>query len=212
MHVIALAQQKGGVGKSAAAIHLACQATACREKAALVDLDIEQGTTSKWFDRRDGKDEPSVYSADATNLKEILDKARKDGVKWCFLDLPGRSQAISGAGIAACDFIIVPSRPLEIDIEASLDTVKRAKRAKKPYAYLMNIVPGQGDKRRATQVSGFLRAHGHTVTDTIIVQRIEVPDAISQGLAVNEVRPGSPSSKEYAKLFRWIKKKVGKND
>lgn len=57
---IAFAQQKGGVGKSSAAINLACVAVAAGRSVVLVDCDIEQATAMKWHGRREGKTQPIV--------------------------------------------------------------------------------------------------------------------------------------------------------
>ncbi len=209
MHIIALGQQKGGVGKSAASINLACQAVAAGHKAAVLDMDSEQGTSSKWRERRNGKDQPVVLAANAMTLQPQLGVLKTLGTEWVFLDLPGRAHPISGAGIVAAELVIVPCRPLDVDVEASLEIVERANRTKKPYAYLMNIAPGQQDQKRAKQVASFLRAHGHDVARPIIVQRIEVPDAIADGLGVNEYKPRSASATEFKALFDWIAEKVG---
>jgi chromosome partitioning protein len=210
MKVVALGQQKGGVGKSAAAINLACQAIAAGHKAAIVDLDSEQGTTRKWRERRNGTEQPVVVTATAADLEEKLAKLKADGAQWVFLDLPGRASHVASAGFKESDLVIIPCRPLDVDVEASFDTIERVQRAKIKYAYLMNIAPGNQDKARARQVAGILRAHGHTVAEPIIVQRIEVPDGISAGQGVNEFRPKSESSKEFAELFAWIKKETSK--
>lgn len=210
MKVVALGQQKGGVGKSAAAINLACQAVAAGHKAAIVDLDSEQGTTRKWRERRNGTEQPSVVSADASSLDAALEALRGQGVEWVFLDLPGRAAHVASAGFKGSHLVLIPCRPLDVDVEASFDTIDRVRRAKVKYAYLMNIAPGNQDKARARQVAGILRAHGHTVADAIIVQRIEVPDGISAGQGVNEFRPKSESNKEFAELFAWIKKETEK--
>jgi chromosome partitioning protein len=153
--------------------------------------------------------QPEVLTGDAVKLESLLEVFRKKGVKWVFLDLPGRAHPISGAGMSAAELVIIPCRPLDVDIEASLDTVNRAKRSKKPYAYLMNIAHCQSDKKQAKKVGSLLRAAGHPVVGAIIVQRVDVPYAIADGLGVNEANPNSPSDKEFAELFKWIAKEVG---
>lgn len=210
MRVIALGQQKGGVGKSAAAINLACQAVAAGHSAAIVDLDTDQGTTTRWHQRRENKEQPLVVAGTAANLPDTLKQLQSQGIEWVFLDLPGRAAHVASAGFKAASLVIIPCRPLEVDIEASLDTVERVKRGGVPYAYLMNIAPSAQDKKRAKQVASLLRAHGHEVADPIIVQRVEVPDAISEGLGVSEYRPKSESGKEFAELFAWIAREASK--
>jgi chromosome partitioning protein len=209
MIVVALAQQKGGVGKSAASINLACQAVEAGAKTALVDMDMEQGTTSKWGERRKDKTKPAVLTSDGSDIDAVLAALKASGTKWVFLDLPGRAHPRSGLGMKAADLIIVPCRPLDVDIEASLSTIEGAKRVNRPYAYLMNIAPNQADKKRAKTVASFLRAAGHPVADAIIVQRVEVPEAMADGDGVNEAKPNSASAKEYFELFQWVKANAG---
>jgi chromosome partitioning protein len=208
MRIVALAQQKGGCGKSAASINLACQAQAAGEKAALIDLDAEQGTSRRWGKRRSGKDAPIVCEADALSVESVLQAMRADGVQWAFLDLPGRSHPQANIGFRLADFMLIPCRPLDVDIEASVDTVQRAKRGGRRYAYLMSICPSQMDRRRARQMASTLSALGHPVTPIIIVQRISVPDAIARGLGVNEAEPKGHSAKEFEELFQWLKAEI----
>ena len=208
MRKVTFANGKGGCAKSVTCINLACVAIAADVKAAIVDMDIEQGTCLKWLSRRNGKAHPIVRRAEINTLDTVLDELKAGGVQWTFLDLPGRATAITSAGIKAADFVVVSCRPLDIDIESSLTTVQAAKNTHRPYAYLMNIAPGQHDRRRARQVQGFLRAHGHQVVDTIITQRIIVPDAIADGFGINESKPDSESAAEYADLFRWLDREV----
>lgn len=209
MKIIALGQQKGGCGKSATAINLATQAAAAGFKTVLIDLDSEQGTATKWAKRRNGSTpEISVMTADAQSLPGIIQGLREGGADWVFLDLPGRSAPIASAGLMASDLIIVPCRPLDVDVEASGPTVSAAVRAKKPYAYLMNIAPPQGERLRARQVAKILEEAGQPVSPVIIVQRLEVPDGISMGKGVNEMRKGGESAQEFKDLFAWLKKTV----
>ena len=205
MRVIALGQQKGGVGKSAAAINLACQAIAYGDTAALIDMDIDQATTLKWGKRRNGEP-PSVEGADVNRLPALLKKLREQGIQWAFIDLPGRSAPAASAGLMASDLIIVPCRPLDVDIEASITTMQSAIRGSKRYAYLMNISPPQ--VKRARQVAAVLEKGGHPVIPAIIVQRTIVPDAIAMGKGVNEAEPEGAASKEFAELFAWLKENV----
>jgi hypothetical protein len=94
------------------------------KKAAIIDMDSEQGTAKKWGARRNGLDSPTVRTADIIGLPKVLSELEAEGYDWAFLDLPGRSAPISGAGLAASDMVIIPCRPLDVDIEASITTVR----------------------------------------------------------------------------------------
>ena len=204
MITIALGQMKGGCGRDCTAINLACEAAHNGLKTALLDMDIEQGTTWKWGDKR-GIGKPHVEKVEAAKLKAKLESLAADGYDYVFIDLPGRSAPSASAGLNAADLIIVPCRPVDTDIEPSLTTVKSAVRSNKKYAYLMNIAPHQGDKKRAKQVAEVLRAAGHPVSPVIVVQRLEVPDAIAAGKSVREYKPGNDAVKEFDDLLAWVR-------
>jgi len=209
MNIVALGQQKGGVGKSAAAINLACQAAASGAKTALVDLDADQGTAARWGKRR-GNGAPDVRSSDAYKLPGLLAELRAAGVEWVFLDLPGRSAPVASAGMTAAELVIIPTRPLDIDVEASFSTAQAVRRAGRPYAYLINIAPPQVNSARAKAATEALRKAGHAVCPVVIIQRIQVADAMAAGQGANEIEPGGTASEEFAALFRWLKKEIAK--
>ena len=206
MHIIAIGQQKGGVGKSSLAINLACQAVAAGKMAAVVDMDAEQGTAARWGNRR-SEPAPSVVTADARTLMSELAKLRGSGAQWAFLDLPGRAAPIATAGMKAAEFVLIPCRPVDVDIEASITTVQGIVRSGKAYAYLMNIVP-QGSTVRAKKVLKALEDAGHPTCPVIIGQKAEVPDAIARGKGINEVGAKGAASKDFAELFVWLNSQV----
>jgi chromosome partitioning protein len=208
MRIVTLAQQKGGVGKTTVCFNLATQAAARGKTAAILDMDVDQGSATKWGLRRKAaaraSPEIAVYSAKSANLAAKLAELKTAGVDWVFLDLPGRDAPASSAGLKVADFILVPCRPLEDDVEPSLNTVGLIRRGGGKYAYLLNISPPQLDKARARKVAAELTKAGHLVSPVIIVQRIGVPDANAKGMGVNESSPASLSAVEYSDLFEWI--------
>lgn len=209
MKVVALATQKGGCGKSATAINLACQAHAAREKAALLDMDQGQHSSLNWGKRRT-ETEPQVIATTAFKLGATLAKLRDEGTAWVFIDLPGRDAPAANAGLAAADFVLIPCRPVTLDFEASVATVQAAVRARKKYSYLLSIVPVHGDKARARRFAEELKdaKQPQPVCPVFIVQRAVVADAIGEGQCACEAAPEGESAREFAELFAWLKKEV----
>ena len=91
MHVIALAQQKGGVGKSTLAIHLAAEAQRLGRQAVIIELDRQGTASALWAAARNqaGLGKPDVMRQDANQLEQTLHVMRGLGVKVVVLDLPG---------------------------------------------------------------------------------------------------------------------------
>jgi chromosome partitioning protein len=203
MRVVALGQLKGGVGKSTVAINLACQATAWGAKAAILDLDTDQGTVEKWGRKRSGIF-PVVCTAPLETLRETLARLDKYKCEWVFLDMPGRSPSYSAEALALANLVLIPCRPSEVDMKASLSTARALKAAGTPYAYLLNIAPPQPKCKRSREAAEMLEAAGHPVCPLRIAQRMEVQDATACGKGVNEFAPDGPADHEFQRLYRWI--------
>jgi chromosome partitioning protein len=216
VRTVALAQQKGGVGKSAASINLACQAVVLGYKTALIDMNKDQGTTTKWARRRAARgttETPFFFQADASSIGPLLSRLCDQSFDWVFIDLPGRQDATASAGLLAADFVVFPCRPLDVDIEASAATLLACRQGRKPCAYLMSVVSTQDDMRRAQQVLMALGQAAQAAGDfktipTIIAQRMEVPDAIAKGFGVCEFRPKGKGAQEIRELFTWLEREV----
>jgi chromosome partitioning protein len=195
MHVIALAQQKGGVGKSTLAIHMAVELSMRGRKVAIIDMD-PQGTVTKWASRRDqvARPWPVTMISDSIKLEGIL-SAMKD-MHFVFLDMPGQRAAGVNYGMRLADLIIIPARPLDIDIEASVETVASAQRMKKRFTFAMTAAPAGG--KRAAEFSALITKRGFPVIPVAIVERLSYPDAIAEGLGVSEWEPSGKAAAEIS--------------
>jgi len=95
MFTISLIGQKGGVGKTTIALGLAVAAARAGHATEIIDLD-PQASAAKWKDRRADKN-PTVVSAQASRLKQVIDTARTDGVDFAFIDTAGRRPSAGSA-------------------------------------------------------------------------------------------------------------------
>ena len=115
MQTIALISQKGGVGKSTLAVHLAALA-AEREKVILMDLDL-QGSAMEWANRR-GDRPPVIMAAHPASIAREIERAAAEGYEAVFIDTAPHADHAALQAARAADLIMIPCRPVTFDIAA----------------------------------------------------------------------------------------------
>jgi chromosome partitioning protein len=200
---IAFANQKGGVGKSSLAIHMAVELSGRGCQVAIVDLD-PQRSVMNWRNRRE-KGEPHVAAAALTELGALVGRLKAAGFDYVLLDLPGRRAPSVSEGIRAADFVVIPTRPLDMDVEAAGETVATAQRLRKPYAFAMSIAPPGS---RTKEYAAALEAHGHPVLRARVTDRLTYPDAIAEGLGISEYEPRGMAAKEITAFTEEVLERV----
>ena len=224
MSVVAIVSQKGGVSKSCLCIHLAVEGV--RKKARTVVLELDpQGTTSVfWAERRaknakqprtaslfgdDAHLQPEVRRADPSTLVPTLEQMRADGVQLVLLDLPGANNPAVTMAMAAADYILIPTRPNDVDLHASLETADAARRLRKPAAYVLTFVPSSG--KDAQRMRDDLEDHDHVVAPSGLGdRRKDFADAIADGVGVQEIKPDSASAQEVRTIYNWLRQQLEK--
>lgn len=205
MHVVALAQQKGGVLKSTLAVHLAFEAERSGASAVVVEID-KQGTASFWGSLRSKP--PTVERVDAASLGPALARLKARGVKFVFLDLPGAHNAGVTPAIKAADLVLVPARPSTVDIAASGETIAAIERLRRPYAYVLTVVPAAGS--RVDEAREALESEGHPVAPGGIGDRKVFQDAMASGQAVCEREAAGKAAAEVAALWAYVQTQLEK--
>jgi chromosome partitioning protein len=222
MSIIAVVSQKGGCAKSTLAIHLAVEAVRKKKmRTVILELD-KQGTTGLlWNQRRaeshvpddlvkamgDAPPQPEVHRVDSSNVQVVLEEMRRGGVEFVVLDLPGAHNPATAKAIAASDYVLIPSRPNDIDVHASLETADIARRLKRPFAYVFTFVPSSGQDEPKMREA--LEDAGLTVAPKGLGdRRREYADAIASGSTVQEMKPGSASAAEVKAIWRWLEQQL----
>jgi chromosome partitioning protein len=206
MPVIALLNQKGGVGKTTLSVHLAA-ALASRHRVLLVDAD-PQGSALDWSAQREAEKLFPVIGLPKETLHKELAPVSRD-YEWVVIDGPPRVNTIARSAIVASDVVVIPVQPSPFDIWAAKDVVDIVVECAplKPdliSRFLINrLFP---NTTLGTEIKGALATFEIAAFDTAIRNRQEYAKAARTGLTALETDPHGPAAEE---IRAWTAEVVG---
>jgi chromosome partitioning protein len=201
MQIVAVISEKGGNGKTTAAVSLSVVAAQKGESVALIDLDA-QPTATNWGDRRT-EEWPSVVSCQVARLGSVIEVAKAQGATLVIIDTPGKGADAAIAAVKAADFVLITSRPQMFDLE-TLPKVRDILTlgGNKPAAVVVTRAPTQG--ARHFEAQEFLKGQGFDVVPTVIFERVAHGDAGNIGQTVTEYDPAGKAAQEVIALYEYI--------
>jgi len=205
MYVIAVASQKGGSGKTTIAAHLAVRAAAAGNgPVVLIDTDPQGSLAEWWHARRD--DTPALASVKPEALAANLAELRSYGTAIAVIDTPPALTGSIEQVIATADLIVIPARPSPHDLRAASGTVEMARKAGKPFIFVVN---GASPRASITaQAVAALSEHGR-VAPVILYQRTEYAASMIDGRTVTETAPSGRSAQEIIELWQAVYAQIG---
>jgi chromosome partitioning protein len=168
MLTLAIVSQKGGVGKTTLAIHLAEAAHAAGYVTVVIDLD-PQATAATWGDWRDGE-APEVITTPPGRLTKTIEAAIATGAEVIVIDTPPNADMAAREAVGAADIILVPVRARAFDLHAVATTAALVKGASSPAWVLFNAMPARAPRllEEATDAVG---KKGLSVCPEVLTER-----------------------------------------
>jgi chromosome partitioning protein len=203
--VISILNQKGGVGKTTLAVHLATAFARQGRKVLLVDAD-PQGSALDWAAARHGQPLFPVVGLPKNSIHKELPTLAAN-FDLVIIDGPPRVYDVAKSAVGASDLVIVPVQPSPYDVWAAKEIVDLFNEAmvftpnlKKAFVINRKIV----NTAIGRDVADALSEYPIPVLKTAICQRVAFAESATQGRTVFDLDPEMLASKEMDQLAQEV--------
>jgi chromosome partitioning protein len=202
--IVALLNQKGGVGKTTLALHLAGQWASENKRVTVIDAD-PQGSALDWSEQRAREGLPRLFGvvglARDTLHREAPELARD--VDHVVIDGPPRVAGLMRSALLATDLVLIPVQPSPFDGWASAEMLAllneaRIYRPELAARFVLNRCAARTVIARETAAA--FADHDPPLLATTIGQRIGFAEAAQRGRLASELSHAPNAADEIAAL------------
>ncbi|RRY11324.1 ParA family partition ATPase [Brucella anthropi] len=206
--IVALLNQKGGVGKTTIALHLAGEWAKRGQRVTVIDAD-PQGSALDWSQQRARESLPRLFGvvglARDTLHREAPEIARD--VDHVIIDGPPRVAGLMRSALLAADLVLIPVQPSPFDGWASAEMLSllgeaRIYRPQLVARFVLNRCAARTVIARETAET--LADHDPPLLAARIGQRVAFADTAQTGRLVSEIDSDSAAAREIAALVAEI--------
>lgn len=202
--IVALLNQKGGVGKTTLALHLAGEWSREGKRVTVIDAD-PQGSALDWSAQRAKEGVPRLFGvlglARDTLHREAPELARD--ADHVIIDGPPRVAGLLRSALLAADLVLIPAQPSPFDGWASSEMLRLLEEARifRPQLvarFVLNRCPARAVISRET--ADELADHDPPVLASRVGQRVVFADAARTGKLASDIDVASAATREIAAL------------
>ena len=197
--IVALLNQKGGVGKTTLALHLAGAWARQGKRVTLINAE-PQGSALDWSEQR-------AKEARDTLHREAPELARD--ARHVVIDGPPRITGLMPSALLAADLVLIPAQPSPFDGWASGEMLKLIGEGGifRPQLVARFVLNRCGARTIiARETAELLVDDDPPVLGSTIGQRVGFADAARSGRLVGEIDDGGPAAREIASLTAEIER------